>query len=145
MKKCFLPLLLILAGQLTFAQTDSTKIATIDTAAMAKIYVIRSTGYVGSAVNLRVLIDDVMTCKVRNNRYAVFYVQPGLHKFNSTSWDKAASLEKFALKMPVEAGKSYYFSMRLKSKFMGTEIFLEEITYNTAAPMLEKYKEDQCD
>lgn len=125
------------------AKTNSAKSA--DTTAMAKIYVIRSTGYVASAVNLRVVVDDVMMCKVRNNRYAVVFTEPGTHMFNATSWDKPTAREKFALKMPVEAGKTYYMSIRIKQKFIDTEIFLEEITNNTAAPLLAKYKRDECD
>ncbi|MEO6453168.1 MAG: DUF2846 domain-containing protein [Ginsengibacter sp.] len=136
-----------------YAQTDSVSTnsastgsdKTIDTIGMAKVYVVRSTGHVASAVNLRVLIDDVMLCKIKNNRYAVFYVQPGTHSFNATSWDKPASHEKYAFKMPVEAGKTYYMSMRIKARFLETEIYLEEITYNTAAPLLTKYKQDKCD
>jgi hypothetical protein len=135
------------------AQTDSTNISspktsttkTMDTAAMAKVYVIRSTGHVGSAVNLRMVVDDVMMCKIRNNRYAVVFVQPGSHLFNATTWDKPGTAEKFALKMPVEAGKTYYMTMHMKQRFMGLEIFLEEVTYNTAAPLLAKHKQDECD
>ena len=32
-------------------------------------------------------------------------------------------------------------SMRIKQKFIGSEIFLEEITYNTAGPLLDKYNQ----
>ncbi len=144
MKNLFFCLVFIISGTTLFAQTDLTKV-NVDTAGMAKIYMIRSTGYVGAAVNLRLLVDDVMYCKVRNNRYAVFYVKPGEHMFNATSWDKPASKEKFGFKLAVEAGKEYYFSMRIKQRFMGIEILLEEITYNTAAPQLQKYKQDECD
>lgn len=153
MKKLFFILVFIFSITIVFSQTDSVnnnavknepgKI--IDTAAMAKVIVIRSTGHVGSAVNLRMLVDDAMLCKIRNNRYAVFYVKPGTHMFNATSWDKPASKDKFGLTVPVEAGKEYYFSMRIKTRFMNTEIFLEEITLNTAAPLLQKYKQDECD
>ncbi|MDB5223161.1 MAG: hypothetical protein JWN83_1828 [Chitinophagaceae bacterium] len=148
MKHLFFSLLFIFAAIKLFAQTDSAKnntVKTIDTAAMAKIVVIRSTGYVGSAVNLRLVVDDVMLCKVRNNHYAIFYIKPGTHMFNATTWDKATPKEKYALKMAVDAGKEYYFSMRIKPRFMDTEIFLEEITYNTAGPQLQKYKLDECD
>ena len=153
MKKLYLILLFNFAASVLLAQTDSTNTnppkngssTTIDTAGMAKVYVIRSTGHVGSAVNLRLVVDDVMLCKIKNNRHAIFYVKPGTHMFNATSWDKATPKEKFGLKMAVEAGKEYYFSMRIKPRFMETEIFLEEITYNTAAPQLAKYKRDECD
>ncbi len=153
MKKLFLILFFTSACTILFAQTDSTNASrpaadsakTIDTTAMAKIYVIRSTGHVGSAVNLRILVDNVMFCKVRNNRYAEFYVQPGTRLFNATTWDKPGSGEKFALKLPVEAGKTYYLSLKMKQKFMGIEILAVEVTYNTAGPLLQKYKRDECD
>jgi len=124
------------------AQTDFS--TTTDTINTAKIYVIRSTGHVGSAVNLRVVVDDSMYCKIKNNRYAIFYVTPGEHTFYATSWDKSGTDEKLGMKMMLEPGKSYYLSMKIKARFFNTEIFVEEITYNTAAPMLEKYKEYSC-
>jgi hypothetical protein len=148
MKILFLSVLFALTSATLFSQTDSTNAPsskTIDTVSMAKVYVIRSTGHVGSAVNLRVVVDDINRCKVRNNRYAVVFVEPGTHRFNASSWDKPGTPEKFALKMPVEAGKTYYMTMQIKQKFMGIEIYLEEVTYNTAGPMLSKYKQDECD
>jgi hypothetical protein len=146
MKILFVSALLSLASAKLFAQTDTFNTAKInDTMSMAKIYVIRSTGHLGSAVNLRVVVDDVMMCKVRNNRYAVLFVAPGSHSFNATSWDKSGSPEKFALKMAVEAGKTYYMNMLIRQKFMGIEILLDEVTYNTAGPLIAKYKQDECD
>jgi hypothetical protein len=148
MKILFFLVLFSLASAKLFAQTDTFHAPSsqaLDTTAMAKIYVIRSTGHVGSAVNLRVVVDDINMCKVRNNRYAVVYVAPGTHNFNATSWDKPGSSEKFSLKMSVEAGKTYYLTMQIKQRFMGIEIYLEEVTYNTAGPLLSKYKQDQCD
>lgn len=133
----------IASGQELSSKSDTTKI--LDTLNMAKIYIIRSTGHVGSAINLRVLVDEVPYCKVKNNRYALFYLQPGTHMFYATTWDKPAAKDKFALSMPVEAGKTYYMSVRIKPRFATTEIFLEEITINSAMPMLSKYKQDKCD
>lgn len=149
MRKFVLSALLSITSTLLFAQSDtgttSTSTAALDTSAMAKIYVIRSTGHTASAVNLRILVDERMYCKVRNNRYATFWVEPGSHLFNATTWDKPGTPEKFALKLPVEAGKTYYMSLRLKQRLMTVEIYLEEITFNTAAPLLQKYKQDECD
>ena len=142
MKNLIFILVFIFSATVLFAQ-DSTK-TNIDTAGMAKVYVIRSTGFQGSAVNLRLMVDDVLLCKIKNNHYAIFYVKPGTHVFKATSWDKGSN-DKAGFKMLVEAGKEYYFSMRIKPKFIDTEIFLEEITYNTAAPQLQKYKQDECD
>jgi hypothetical protein len=153
MKDLILIVLFMFACSMLFAQTDtgnthpaqtgSAKI--VDTAGMAKIYMIRSTGHVGSAVNFRVMVDSIMMCKVKNNRYAMFYIQPGTHAFNASSWDMSGPDAKLALTMPVEAGKTYYMSIRIKQRFWGIEISVDEITYNTAAPQLEKYKRDECD
>jgi hypothetical protein len=153
MKQLFFIVLFATVPTLLFAQTDFTNAGraatdsdkTVDTASMARVYVIRSTGHVGSAVNIRLLVDDVVFCKVRNNRYAQLYVQPGTHMLNATTWDKPGTPEKFALKLPVEAGKTYYLSLIIKQKFMGIEVLVEEITYNTAGPLLQKYKLDECD
>lgn len=130
------------------AQSDSGKIQSVgvtDTTNAAKIVVIRSTGHVASLVNLRVLVDEAPYCKVKNNRYSVFYVQLGTHMFYATSWDKPAAKDKFALSLPTEAGKTYYLSMRIKTRFASTEFFLEEITLNSAGPLMEKYKKDDCE
>lgn len=153
MKKLLLLLFFTPAVNFLFAQSDTTNsivsigdsTKTNDTLAMAKIYVIRSTGHIGSAVNLRILVNDMMFCKIKNNRYALFYVKPGTHMFNATTWDKPGTPEKFALKMPVVAGKTYYLSLKIKQRFMGIEVLVEEVTYNTAAPLLQKYTHDACE
>ncbi len=138
-------------ASMVIAQTDlSQKKPAIsatpsDSASMAKIYVIRSTGHLGSAVNFRLLVDDAMQCKIHNKRYAILYVQPGTRVFHMTSWDKPNPKKKLGLSIPVEAGKNYYLTMRIKQRFAEVEFFLEEITYNSAAPQLEKLKKDDCD
>jgi hypothetical protein len=141
MKIFFLNLLLVLLCSTCFAQNDNAK--SIDTNNAAKIYVIRGTGMTGSAVNFRVIVDSIMYCKIKNNHYGIFYVQPGTHSFYATTWDASNPKEKLALTIPVEAGKSYYMSMRIKQRFFENQIFLEEITYNTAAPLLQKYKQHE--
>lgn len=153
MKKLLLLLFFTPAVNFLFAQSDTTNpivsignsTKTNDTLAMAKIYVIRSTGHIGSAVNLRILVNDMMFCKIKNNRYALFYVKPGTHMFNATTWDKPGTPEKFALKMPVVAGGTYYLSLKIKQRFMGIEVLVEEVTNNTAAPLLQKYTHDACE
>ncbi len=142
-KSAILSLAIVLLSGNVFSQ--DTPVVFPDTLNMAKIYVIRATGHTGSAVNLRLLVDSVVYCKIKNNRYSIVYVPPGMHLFYATSWD-GRTKEKLALKMQVEAGKTYYMSMRMRQRFFENEIFVEEITYNTAAPLLEKYKQDaDCD
>src|SRR5688572_9196649 len=102
MKKLLLVIIITLICTALSAQTDSSTIDTINT---AKVFVIRSTGHVGSAVNFRIVVNDSMYCKIKNNRYAIFYVQPGQHTFYATSWDKSGTDEKLGLKLALEPGK----------------------------------------
>lgn len=144
MRNCLIVFLFNFLAVAAAAQSDSTQ--TIDTVNNAKVYVIRSTGHVGSAVKLRVLVDSIVYCKIKNNRYSVIYVSPGAHDFYATSWDAPRTKEKLALKLPLEAGKTYYLTIRMKQRFFENEIYVEEITANTAMPLLAKYeKVDNCE
>jgi hypothetical protein len=118
------------------AQIDTTK-------ELAKVYVIRYTGFKGSAVNFRVIANDDVVCKLGNNRYSVFYLQPGTHKIYITTWDQPGKKEKLALELPVEAGKNYYLRAVTKTRFVEWQTFAEEITENSALPLLAKYKEEE--
>lgn len=139
MKKSLAVLFICLAAFIrSSAQTDSS--------GMSKIFIIRATGHTGALVNLRAMIDDQIFCKIKNNRFAVAWVKPGIHKFYVTSWDGPSKREKLALEIPMEAGKTYYLRMVLKQRFFETQAYFEEITLNSAEPLLAKYKEDkECD
>lgn len=131
--------LLFIAAVNSQAQTDSTK-------QPATIYLIRATGHAGSLINFRAIMDDVNLCKLKNNRYAVVKAKPGVHKFYVTSWDAPSVNEKLGLEIPLEAGQTYYLRMIHKQRFFKNEMYFEEITQNSAAPLLAKYKEDtECD
>jgi hypothetical protein len=110
--------------------------------ATAKVYLIRATGHTGSLVNFRTMIDNVVYCKLKNNRYAVVNIKPGMHNFYVTSWDMPKANEKLGLQIPIEAGKTYYLRMVLKKRFFESQMYFEEITQNSAAPLLTKYTED---
>jgi hypothetical protein len=142
--KYVLSFLFLLAFSSAFAQQDS--IPSPDTINNAKIYVIRATGFTGSAVNMRFWVDSTVYCKIKNNRYSVVYVAPGNHSFYANTWDASKPKEKLALKMEVEAGKTYYMSLRIREHLIESQMFVEEITYNSAAPLLEKCKRvEKCD
>jgi hypothetical protein len=115
-----------------YSQSDSS----------AKIYIIRATGYQGWAVNFRIIVNDSLSCKIANNRYSVVELKPGVHTFFVTSWDAPRPKAKLGLEVPVEAGKSYYLRVIHKQRFAGVQMYVEEITLNSATPLLKKYKED---
>ena len=136
MKNIFLLIFITLfSTKKIVAQNDSAN-------STAKVYVIRSTGFKGSLVNLRIIIDDLLYCKIANNRYSVVDLKPGKYTFYVTSWDAPKKKNKLGLEIPVEAGKSYYLRIIFKERLLENQMFLEEITYNSAAPLISKYKEE---
>lgn len=135
MKKLLLLLCLFAAGSAVSAQQDST-------ATTATVYIIRETGHAGGAVNFRVVVDDLQTCKIRNNRFSIIRLQPGTHNFFVTTWDAPNKKDKLGLEVPLEAGKTYYLRMIQKQRFVGIHLYFEEITKNSALPLLQKMKED---
>jgi hypothetical protein len=124
----------------TVAQSDSSKNK------MAKVYLIRATGYNGSATNMRAIVDDETVCKIANNRYSIIYLSRGKHVFHATTFVKPKAKDKFNLEVPLEAGKTYYLRMIRKTRALTEDYYFEEITYNSASPYLEKLKEEKnCD
>jgi hypothetical protein len=139
---CFL----LLCITKTRAQADSPVTTADSTMTPATVYIIRATGLPQNLVNFRVLVDDVMHCKVANNRYAVLKVKPGKHTFYITTWDLPGKREKLGLEISIEGGKTYYLRMVNKQRFFEGQLYFEEITRNSAIPLLEQYKEDtNCD
>lgn len=131
--------LVIFLSKNVLAQNDSL----IST---SKIYIIRATGLDGTLVNFRVLIDDEVYCKISNNRYSVINIRPGRYTFYVTSWAKPKKKKPLGLELEVEKGKTYYLRIVIKDLYYKDPYYFEEITYNSAAPLLEKYKEDtDCD
>lgn len=139
MKKIF-ALLAAVTGVSTavIAQADSAKPAT------AKVYFIRETGFVGSLINFRAKINDSVVCKMSNKRYSIHEIAPGTHTFYLTTWDMPKN-KKNGLELEVEAGKTYYLRMVIKQRFFENVMYYQEITENSAAPLLEKCKlEENC-
>jgi len=140
MKKQFLLLLIIACPFVLLAQNDTTQAAS----STAKIYFIRETGFAGSAINFRAKINDSIVCKMSNKRYSIHDIAPGTYTFYVTTWDMPNN-KKNGMELQVEAGKSYYLRMVLKQRFFENVIYYQEITENSAAPLLAKCKlEKDC-
>ena len=128
----------ILISSTIVAQADTAKPAT------AKVYFIRETGFVGSLINFRAKINDSVVCKMSNKRYSIHDIAPGNYTFYLTTWDMPKN-KKNGLDLEVEAGKTYYLRMVIKQKFFENIIYYQEITENSAAPLLAKCKlEENC-
>jgi len=125
---------------------SATVIAQADTVkpAAATIYFIRETGFVGTLVNFRAKINDSVVCKMSNKKYSIHQIAPGNYTFYLTTWDMPKN-KKNGLELEVEAGKTYYLRMVIKQKFFENVLYYQEITENSAAPLLAKCKlEENC-
>ena len=112
-------------------------------AGMSAAFSIKETGFSASAVKLRAVTDDDVLCKISNNRYSIREIKPGTYKFYVTAWS-SAKMPKLALELPVEAGKTYYLRMVTQKHYWGgDQYFFQEITYNSAKPLLEKCEEEK--
>ena len=132
--------LIVAAAVPAAAQKDTSK------PLLAKVYLIRATGYSGSLTNMRAVVDDATHCRLKNNHYSVVYLKPGTHRFYATTWVAPRTKEVLNIDVPMEGGKTYYLRMMRKLRTFKEELYFEEITANSAAPYLDKLKEDtDCD
>jgi hypothetical protein len=129
------------------AQVDSVKLqADSVKPSSARVYFIRKTGHLGSAINFRVFMDSSVVCKLSNKHYSVLEVIPGNHTFYVTTWDSPNPKKDFGTPITIEAGKQYYLKMNIRQRFFVAEVSFDEITYNSAKPLIDKLKLDSnCD
>ncbi|SHL90746.1 hypothetical protein [Mucilaginibacter sp. OK098] len=73
--KLFAFLAFMLAASLNVFSQDKT----------GQVYLIRSTGYTGSAINYRLYIDDQLVCKLKNKSFSVHDIGIGQHTVSVAS------------------------------------------------------------
>lgn len=134
--KYFFLTVIICIGSLSLSAQDTTA-----NAGTAKVYIIRSTGFGGSAVKFRAWVNDSLICKLPNNYYSIHTIAPGSYTFHATSFDKY-KMQENGFEIQLEAGKTYYFKIAIKKRAFDSYIYLQEITENSAAPLIEKCKKE---
>lgn len=137
MKRIVITLLIFFVCNLKLiAQSD-----TMDRS-LARIYILRATGFGGSLVNFRAWVNDSVMCKLANNRYSVHTIRPGTYTFYATSFD-TYKMKENGFEMQVEAGKTYYFRMVVKKRMFDSFLYLQEITENSATSIISKSKQQR--
>ncbi|WP_276481436.1 DUF2846 domain-containing protein [Paraflavitalea pollutisoli] len=131
-------MLIILVTGVTgaFSQTTSP------TGTGAKVYLIRHTGYNGSALNFHCFIDSQLVCNLKNKRYSIHQVSPGTHLINVNIYKKDFKSAEAGINLEVEDNKVYYVKL-LPGKaysFKGADKLLV-VSESTAKPVLAKCKE----
>jgi hypothetical protein len=76
-----------------------------------QVYLIRATGYTGSAVNYRMYIDDQLVCKLKNKSFSIHNISVGEHTVTVASGGISNGKKSTPLKITVTEGKTNYVSI----------------------------------
>ena len=106
-----------------------------------QVYLIRSTGYTGSAVNYSFYVDGLLLCKLKNKSYSIHDLSPGNHTISVVSGGLSNGKKSPPLKITVVSGKVNYVSVVSTQSGYANKITCQEITQNSAEPLLAKAKE----
>ena len=103
-----------------------------------QVYLIRVTGYTGSAVNYRLYIDDQLACKLKNKSFSVHDTGIGAHTVSVVSGGISNGKKSEPLTITVVEGKANYVSVVSTQAGYVNKITCQEITQNSADPLLAK-------
>jgi hypothetical protein len=106
-----------------------------------KVYFIRSTGYAGSAVNYHFFVDGNLVCKQKNKTFSIHDLSAGDHLISITTGGLPTAKKAPPLKITVVEGKTNYVSVVSTEAGYVNKIACQEITQNSAEPLLAKAKE----
>jgi len=101
----------------------------------AEVYVLRKTGYSGSAIGFNLIMDGELLCKARNKRYSIHQVPAGDHSFQARIFGKKKMKKKSMepLDLTFEAGETYYLQLNLKTRAFDSQVDVQEITKSSEA------------
>jgi hypothetical protein len=103
-----------------------------------QVYLIRYTGYTGSAVNYSFYVDDQLICKLKNKSFSIHDLPVGEHSISVVSGGLSNGKKSTPLKIMVVEGKVNYVSVVSTQSGYVNKITCQEITQNSADPILAK-------
>jgi hypothetical protein len=124
-----------------FAFMLTTSLSVFSQTKTGQVYLIRLTGYTGSAVNYRFYIDDQLTCKLKNKSFSIHDLPVGDHTVSVVSGGLSNGKKSTPLKITVVEGKVNYVSVVSTEAGYVNKINVQEITQNSAEPVLAKTKQ----
>jgi hypothetical protein len=122
--------MLLLSASSAFSQTNT-----------GKVYLIRSTGYAGTIVNYQFFIDGKLACKLKNKNYSIHDLSLGDHTVSVVSGGLSNGKKSAPLKFTVAPDKINYISVVSTESGYVNKITCQEITQNSAEPLLAKAKQ----
>jgi len=108
-----------------------------------QVYLIRVTGYTGSAVNYRFYLDDTLICKLKNKSFSIHNIAVGTHTLSVVSGGISNGKKSAPLKILVVEGQANYISVVSTQAGYANKITCQEITKNSADPLLAKSTENK--
>lgn len=108
-----------------------------------EVYLLRDTGNDGSAWAFRVFMDDHLICKLNNKRFSIHSVEAGEHQFFVQYSGNNPKNEAERIKVKIQPGKTYYILLIQKRGAFKENIFCQEVTENSAKPLLSSLKQDK--
>ncbi|SDF50553.1 Protein of unknown function [Mucilaginibacter pineti] len=106
-----------------------------------QLYLIRHTGFTGSAVNYSFYVDDQLICKLKNKSFSIHDLAVGDHTVSVVSGGLSNGKKSPPLKITVVEGKINYVSVVSTQAGYANKITCQEITQNSADPVLAKSKQ----
>ena len=107
----------------------------------SKLVLYRNKEYVGSAANSKILVNGEEICKLSNNRYIEYSIDPGKIVISA----KIGMSKPTILKMETEANKTYYIMVGFKQSLINAKSILTEVTERTAKEDMDGMKIDNCE
>jgi hypothetical protein len=101
-----------------------------------QVYFIRATGYVSSAVNFRVYLDDSLVCKLKNKTYSVHTVKAGKHTVRAANTGLSSHKKSAPFEVEVKEGQTTYVDV-----VWANTVSCQEITANSAQSKLKGIKQ----
>lgn len=98
-----------------------------------QIYFMRSTNSIGSMLAYRVYIDGQVVCHLKNQRYSVHNVAPGVHTVAIKAGGLGGKETSIPMKIKVEAGKNNYMVV-----VNGNDVYLQEAVESSAQELLKR-------
>ena len=108
-----------------------------------QFYLIRVTGYTGSAVNYSFYLDDTLICKLKNKSFSIHNIAVGPHTVSVVSGGLSNGKKSDPLKILVIEGETNYINVVSTQAGYVNKITCQEITKNSADPLLAKSKENK--
>ena len=128
--------ILLLLSVATYGQADTTRKSTV--------YVLRSTGFTGSARQFKIFVDGNLVCKMKNDSYLILEIVPGRHAFAVQMDGQTLRESTEKVDINVESGKDYYLSCVLKTDAMWSTAQMDELTENSGKAKIMKLKKMSC-